>query len=298
MEELEARAAAMAWDWSGDEIAEDEDDGKAWVPVTLLTLGAGRNETVHQTQGDTTPVQAEVPSRQMAVYAVRPSRDGRVEQASSPTIIPVLTPMPGILEPIKENLGEEDSPREEETTADEEGESEVSEGSTTTPAKTPKARPRKGGKKGVPKKAEVVVLAEPRKLKCDRCKARNRPCMPRTKGGRHLDACAECFGRKVSCRTGGAGGRKKRKNVEESTDSGQSTEDDAGGRGWLERHSTKVGPHGTSIKVGPPTHAKPTGAATEGTKAKAETRNEPMIRRTTTRNAGLVAKKRIERFRE
>ena len=206
--------------------------------------------------------------------------------------------MPGIREPIKENLGEEDSLREEETTADEEGESEVSEASTTPLAKTPKARPRKGGKKGVPKKAEVVVLAEPRKIKCNRCKARNRPCMPRTKGGRHLDTCGECFRRKVSCRTGGAGGRKKRKSVEESTDSGEGTEDDAGGRGWLERHSTKVGPHGTTTKVGPPTHAKPTGAATEGTKAKAETRNEPMIRRTTTRNAGLVAKKRIERLRE
>jgi len=74
----------MGLEW--DKIAEDEDDGKAWAPVMLMTLGAGKNKTVHQTQGDTTPVQAKIPSQQMAIYAVRPSRDGRVEQASSPTI--------------------------------------------------------------------------------------------------------------------------------------------------------------------------------------------------------------------
>ena len=70
MEELEACAATMAWDWSGDEITEDEDDGRAWMPVMPMTLGARENPTVHQTQGVTTPVQAEMPGRQMAVYAV------------------------------------------------------------------------------------------------------------------------------------------------------------------------------------------------------------------------------------
>ena len=70
MEELEARAAAMVWDWSGDEIAEDEDNGRAWMPVTPMMLGGGENPTVHQMQGITTPVQAEMPGRQMAIYVV------------------------------------------------------------------------------------------------------------------------------------------------------------------------------------------------------------------------------------
>ena len=70
MEELEARAAAMVWEWSRDEIAEDEDDGRAWIPVTHMTLGAGEKPTVRQMQGATSPVQAEMPGRQMAIYAV------------------------------------------------------------------------------------------------------------------------------------------------------------------------------------------------------------------------------------
>jgi len=192
--------------------------------------------------------------------------------------MPVLPLRLGIREPIKENLGEQDSPREEETTPNEVGESEVSKGSTTPAAKTPRGKPRKGGKKGVPKRAEVIVLAELRTIKCDRCEARDRPCMPHTKGGWLLDACAECFRRKVSCRTGGVGGRKKRKNVDDTSDSGESTEDDAGGRGWLERYSTnKAGPYGTTTKVRPPTHMKLTGFVTEGTKLVAETRNKPTV---------------------
>ena len=73
MEELEAHAAAMVWEWSGDKIAEDEDDGRAWMPVTPMTLGARDKATVRQLQRATTPVQAEIPGRQMAVYAVQPS---------------------------------------------------------------------------------------------------------------------------------------------------------------------------------------------------------------------------------
>jgi len=173
MEELEARAAAMAWDWSRDEIAKDEDNGRAWMPVMPMMLGAGEKPTVHQTQGAMSPVQAEMPGQQMAVYTVRPSRDGRIEQASLPTIMLVLAPRLGIREPIKENLGKEDSPREEETTADEVGESEVSEALTMLPAKAVSAKTKKGGKRGVPKKAKVIVLAELRSTKCNRCKANN-----------------------------------------------------------------------------------------------------------------------------
>jgi len=35
MAELEACVAIMAWDWSGGDIAEDEDNGKIWIPVVL-----------------------------------------------------------------------------------------------------------------------------------------------------------------------------------------------------------------------------------------------------------------------
>src|SRR5882672_4442577 len=41
MAELEERTATMAWDWSRNDIAEDEDDGRAWVPVTPMTLNTG-----------------------------------------------------------------------------------------------------------------------------------------------------------------------------------------------------------------------------------------------------------------
>jgi len=105
----------------------------------------------------------------------------------------------------------------------------VSEGLTTTPAKTPKARPRKGGKKGVPKKAEVVVLAELRKYKMRPLQGQEPTMHALHQRRAPLGCMCRVLRRKVSCWTGGAGGRKKRKSVEESTDSGKSTEDDAGG---------------------------------------------------------------------
>ena len=44
MAELEEHAAAMAWNWSGNDIAEDEDDGREWVPVTPMTMNTGERE--------------------------------------------------------------------------------------------------------------------------------------------------------------------------------------------------------------------------------------------------------------
>src|SRR5882672_9189266 len=114
--------------------------------------------------------------------------------------------------------------------------------------------------------------------------------MPRTKGGRLLDACAECFRRKVSCWSGGTGGRKAKKSTREMMDSGESSEEDERGRGWMTRHSM--------TKVGPPRHAKPKGAMTEDTSAAVHTTEQPKPRWTTARNAGLIAKKRLERYCE
>ena len=34
----------MAWDWSGNDIVEDEDDGRAWVPMTPMMLNTGEME--------------------------------------------------------------------------------------------------------------------------------------------------------------------------------------------------------------------------------------------------------------
>jgi len=100
------------------------------------------------------------------------------------------------------------------------------------------------------------------------------------KGGRLLATCTKCFVWKVSCQTGGAGGRKKKtKKIHETTDSGETSEEDVRGRGWLERHSTIT-------KVGPPIHARPPAA---------DVGIPQTTQRTTTRNAGIEAKKRIER---
>ena len=82
-----------------------------------------------------------------------------------------------------------------------------------------------------------------------------------------MDTCAECFGRKMSCWTGGMGGRKVKKSAREMTDSGESSEEDERGRGWMTRHST--------TKVGPPRHAKPKGATTEDTSAAVNTTDQP-----------------------
>ena len=82
----------------------------------------------------------------------------------------------------------------EEMTTDEVGQSKVSEASTMPPAKALRAKMRKGKKKGVPKKAEVIMLAELRLTKCDQCEANDQQCMPHIKGGQLLNACTECFG--------------------------------------------------------------------------------------------------------
>ena len=42
MQELEAQASTMAWDWDANDIDLNDNDGKLWVPVTAQTLNMGR----------------------------------------------------------------------------------------------------------------------------------------------------------------------------------------------------------------------------------------------------------------
>jgi len=278
-----------------------EQTSRARVSKLRDTTLANERGTVTKARRDTQPLSLlmttapKTPGRQMAMYAIQPSESGRAKQATEPTIVLVLKALIVLLEwvgnrTVKENLAEGDSPRDEDMTAEEEGESEVSAPTTTPEAKPMKKRATRAGRRGVPQKAEVIVLTKPRMRKCDRCVARNRPCLPREKGGRLLDACSECFGRKVSCQTGGMGGRKSKKSAREMTDSREISEEDERGRGWMAKHSM--------TKVGPPRHAKATGAMTEDTNVAANAMDQPPPRRTTARNAGLIAKKRLERYCE
>src|SRR5882724_6006001 len=89
---------------------------------------------------------------------------------------------------IKENVGKGVRQRDEETTMDDDGESELTEllGIPKTRRAGRKAPSRK---RGVPKNTTVVMLSEPRTRLCDRCEAQSQLCMPRSKGGEPLEAC-------------------------------------------------------------------------------------------------------------
>jgi len=79
----------------------------------------------------------------MAIYAIKEDPSGGIAQARTPMIMVVHTPRTEGEHVVKENLGKGDSPQEEETTADEEGESEVSEVSMTPQGQTGKGKMRK-----------------------------------------------------------------------------------------------------------------------------------------------------------
>jgi len=123
MWELEARASAMAWDWDVDDIYPDDDDGKLWVPVMAHTLktGPAEEDRGHPPTGPVTP------PRQMTVYMFQENEDRLAKQASMPMVMPVLTPQMKVWAVIKASLGRGESPREEEMTADEDVEREMSD---------------------------------------------------------------------------------------------------------------------------------------------------------------------------
>src|SRR5882724_2376021 len=178
MEDLEGHAAAMAWDWDADDIDADEDDEKQWVTVMPQTMKHAKTPRPSRMGAPTQPVMPML-ARQMTMYALHLTRGGLAEQASSPMVIPVQSPTGCRQLIIKENVGEGARQRDEETTADDEGESELTELSMPQVQRARKA-PRK---RGIPKNAAVVVLSELRSRPCDRCEIQNRPCMPRSKGG-------------------------------------------------------------------------------------------------------------------
>jgi len=79
--------------------------------------------------------------------------------------------------------------------------------------------------------------------------------MPRSKGGEPLVACEGCYMRKLSCRTGGMGGRSQKvmgkRGTKKPRDSSESDEEsNVSGKEWLRNFSM--------MKVGPPRHVKPT----------------------------------------
>jgi len=57
------------------------------------------------------------------------------------------------------------------------------------------------GKIQVAKNAPIVISETLRDMPCDRCKKVGRLCLPQTKGGQVLTACARCYGLKMSCKT-------------------------------------------------------------------------------------------------
>jgi len=87
---------------------------------------------------------------------------------------------------IKENLGKGTKPGDK-MTADEDGDSELMELSTTP--KAPQAMVKqpvtKKAQRGVPKAAEVVVLDMPRTVPCNQCTMGSRDCLPPMKAANY-----------------------------------------------------------------------------------------------------------------
>jgi len=121
-------------------------------------------------KGTTRSMQLKVPRtplREMVMYLVQPHQDGSTQKVRMPMILLVLSPQirgPVVLDV---NLGKGDSQREE-TTADEDGEREMSEESDLSELlETPKFKLWKDKTKTlrtglvcVPKKAEVIILSK------------------------------------------------------------------------------------------------------------------------------------------
>jgi len=124
MEDLEGRTAAMGWDWDADDIDMDEDDGKQWVPVMPQMMKHAEMPRPSRMGAPTQPVMP-MPTHQMTMYALHPTRGGLAKQARSPMVILVQSPTGHGQMIIKENVGEGARQRDEETTADDEGESEL-----------------------------------------------------------------------------------------------------------------------------------------------------------------------------
>src|SRR5882724_504355 len=126
MEDLEGCTTAMVWDWDADDINMDEDNRKQWVPMTPQMMKHAETPRPSRMGAPTQPV-TPMPACQMTMYALHLTRGGLAEQASSPMVILVQLPTGHGQLIIKENVGEGTRQRDEETTVDDEGESELTE---------------------------------------------------------------------------------------------------------------------------------------------------------------------------
>jgi len=203
MWELEAQASTMAWDWDVDDIDPDDNGGKLWVPVMAQTLktGLAKEDRGHPPMGPVGPL------RQMTIYTVQENEDRLAKQASTPMVMPILTPQMKGWVVIKANLGQGESLREEEMTADKDGEREMREPrepreppapphnqATKIKGKTPRTR-----LTCIPKQVGIIILAKVRTLQCDQCCTKVIECFSRTKGGELLKVCIRCHRQKLSC---------------------------------------------------------------------------------------------------
>ena len=227
----------MAWEWDANDILGDEDDGQEWVPATPQMLGTGMTGNVMRV---TQSSMLRMLLHQIIMYLVQPSRSRQFEQERILVMMVVLTPQCSSEIIFKENMAENDSLRTKETITDESEESEISMVSTIPKPRLAKGKKKmvKIGQQGVPQKAEVTVLAEPRTQPCNRCVAKHHVCLPRVKGGQLLSACVGCFIQKLSCQMAGKSGRKikvvKEEDVRGLGKSSKNDEgsDESGGR-WM-----------------------------------------------------------------
>jgi len=287
MEELKGCAAAMAWDADMDNIDVDEDDGKQWVPMMPQMMKFSETPRPTRMGAPMLPVMP-MPLQQMTMYMLHLTQGGLAEQASSPIVI--LVQSPTVCGPLifKENIGEGARQRDEETTADDDEESKLTELSSMPKVWRERKAPLR--KRGVPNNAAMVMLSELRSRLCNRCEAQSRPCMPRSKGAEPLEACEGCYTRKLSCQMRGRGGRTKKsmekRGAKKLRDSRESKEEsNASGKEWLKNFST--------MKVGPPRHAKPAAKPRQASLGAKVT-----CCRTTSRLAGLEAKRWLHKLRE
>ena len=169
MEDLEGCATTMAWDWDVDDIDADEDDGKQWVPMMPQMMKHAKTPRPSGMGAPTQPVML-MPPQHMTMYALHLTRGGLAEKASSPMEIPVQSPTGHGPLILKENVGEGARQRDEETTADSEGESKLTK---LLMPQVWRARKAPSRKRGVPKNTAMVVLSELRSKPCDRCETQN-----------------------------------------------------------------------------------------------------------------------------
>ena len=81
----------MCWDWDAEDIDQDKDNGKIWVPVTPRTLETANVDPPQSGQEMPEPTKGRAADRTMRVYAVA-GGPKKVTQASSAVTQVVQSP--------------------------------------------------------------------------------------------------------------------------------------------------------------------------------------------------------------